>query len=214
MNLVLSLFPGIDLFGRAFEEEGFCVVRGPDPLWGGDIRAFHPPPGRFDGIIGGPPCKGESKLAHLNGKPGENMREEFLRVVQEAEPCWWVMEAVREHADLAPYRMWLSPRWLGELQSRKRCFHSNLPLHRHVETEVFEPIEYRHAVLAVHGGTEGMVYRGMATYPWPERCRLQGLPEAFDLPGFTRVAAKEAIGNGVPLSMGRAMARAVREALK
>lgn len=40
--LILSLFPGIDLLGRAFEELGACVVRGPDLLWGGDIRAFSP----------------------------------------------------------------------------------------------------------------------------------------------------------------------------
>jgi len=29
-GLVLSLFPGIGLLDRAFEEEGFTVVRGPD----------------------------------------------------------------------------------------------------------------------------------------------------------------------------------------
>ena len=51
--LILSLFPGIDLLGRGFEAESFAVVRGPDLLWGGDIRSFHVPPGRFDGIIGG-----------------------------------------------------------------------------------------------------------------------------------------------------------------
>ena len=54
MSVVLSLFPGIGLLDQAFEEEGFCVVRGPDLLWGGDIRRFHPPAGVFDGIIGGP----------------------------------------------------------------------------------------------------------------------------------------------------------------
>lgn len=43
--LVLSLFPGIDLLGAAFELEGFTVVRGPDPIFGGDVRAFHPPTG-------------------------------------------------------------------------------------------------------------------------------------------------------------------------
>jgi DNA (cytosine-5)-methyltransferase 1 len=42
--LVLSLFPGIGLLDMAFEEEGFCVVRGPDLLWGGDIRSFRPHP--------------------------------------------------------------------------------------------------------------------------------------------------------------------------
>jgi len=32
VSLVLSLFPGIGLLDRAFEEEGFCIVRGPDGL--------------------------------------------------------------------------------------------------------------------------------------------------------------------------------------
>lgn len=46
-RIILSLFPGIDLLGRAFEEMGFCVVRGPDKLWGGDIKNFRPPDGIF-----------------------------------------------------------------------------------------------------------------------------------------------------------------------
>lgn len=61
-QLVLSLFPGIGLIDRAFEEQGFVVVRGPDVLWGGDIRNFHPPAGKFDGVIGGPPCQTFSSL--------------------------------------------------------------------------------------------------------------------------------------------------------
>lgn len=98
--LVLSLFPGIGMFDRAFEEEGYCVVRGPDVLWGGDIRAFHPPAGRFDGIIGGPPCQTFSALAHLvraNGNEPKfgNLIPEFERCVVEAQPAWFVMENVR-----------------------------------------------------------------------------------------------------------------------
>lgn len=55
MTLVLSLFPGGGLLDRAFEETGYCVVRGPDVIWGGDVRTFHPPAGCFDGVIGGDP---------------------------------------------------------------------------------------------------------------------------------------------------------------
>ncbi len=54
-DLVLSLFPGLGLLDMAFEQAGFCVVRGPDVLWGGDVRRFHPPAGRFEGVIGGRP---------------------------------------------------------------------------------------------------------------------------------------------------------------
>jgi site-specific DNA-cytosine methylase len=43
--------------------------------------------------------------------------------------------------------------------------------------------------------------------------RLQGLPDDFHLPGMTVEGAMKAIGNGVPLFLGRALAMAVREAL-
>jgi DNA (cytosine-5)-methyltransferase 1 len=97
-QLVLSLFPGIGLLDMAFEEEGFCVVRGPDLLWGGDIRRFHPPAGKFDGVIGGPPCQAFSRLRHLvehNGyKVAPNLIPEFERCVTEARPEWFLMENV------------------------------------------------------------------------------------------------------------------------
>lgn len=54
MELVLSLFPGIDILGRGFESLGFCVVRGPDKMWDSHIEDMHLPSGRFDGVIGGP----------------------------------------------------------------------------------------------------------------------------------------------------------------
>lgn len=99
-GLVLSLFPGIGLLDMAFEEEGFCVVRGPDVLWGGDVRKFHPPAGRFDGVIGGPPCQSFSSLVHLvraNGHEPKfgNLIPEYERIVAEADVAWFVMEEVR-----------------------------------------------------------------------------------------------------------------------
>lgn len=98
-ELVLSLFPGLGLLDRAFEELGACVVRGPDVLWGGDIRRFSPPAGVFHGVIGGPPCQAFSRLAALvrhNGYKTRfgNLIPEFERCVAEAEPQWWLMENV------------------------------------------------------------------------------------------------------------------------
>lgn len=97
--LVLSLFPGIGLLDLAFEREGFTVVRGPDVLWGGDIRRSHPPPRVFDGVIGGPPCQSFSSLAHMvrhNGYQPKfgNLIPEFERCVVEAQPQWFLMENV------------------------------------------------------------------------------------------------------------------------
>lgn len=98
-DLVLSLFPGIGLLDSEFERAGFCVVRGPDVLWGGDIRAFHPPAGVFDLVIGGPPCQTFSSLAHLVRTRGYepkfgNLIPEFERCVAEAQPRAFLMENV------------------------------------------------------------------------------------------------------------------------
>ena len=96
-GLVLSIFPGIDLLGRAFEEEGYTVVRGPDPLWGGDIRRFHVPAGVFEGVIGGPPCQYWTRLMFLNKEAGKGrdwVVNEYARVVEEAQPDWFLMEEV------------------------------------------------------------------------------------------------------------------------
>ena len=100
-QLVLSLFPGIGLLDMAFEQEGFCVVRGPDVLWGGCIKRFHPPPGKFDGIIGGPPCQEFSSLSHMvrhNGHEPKfgNLIPEFERCVAEAQPQCFLMENVKQ----------------------------------------------------------------------------------------------------------------------
>jgi DNA (cytosine-5)-methyltransferase 1 len=71
----------------AFEELGFLVVRGPDLLWGGDIRTFHPTRGYFQGIIGGPPCQAFSRLRYFvqyNGlEIAPNLIPEFERCIRE-----------------------------------------------------------------------------------------------------------------------------------
>jgi len=112
-SLVLSLFPGIGLMDAAFEDEGFCVVRGPDPLWEGAAISSH-------GCI--------------------NYR--YCTATKQRRPL-------------------------------PRKAHSH-----------FENLK-----------------------------RLQGVPASFDLPGFTVAQKCKALANGVPLPMGRTIARAVREAV-
>ncbi len=241
--LVLSLFPGIGLLDMAFEEEGFCVVRGPDLLWGGDIHRFRPPAGRFDGVIGGPPCQAFSRLRFLvqhNGfKVAANLIPEFERVVAEARPRWALMENVPDAPPPDCARMdmpWaeehlLNNRWVGGEQNRVRrfTFASRDFTGIDIRQEALEPFEWKPAALASGGGREVPVAVGGSGKRKATKARdlgfktasyaaaaaaAQGLPVGFleDAP-FTVAGKIKAIGNGVPLPMGRAVARAVREAL-
>lgn len=246
MTLVLSLFPGIGLLDMAFEEEGFCVVRGPDLLWGGDIRRFHPPAGRFDGVIGGPPCQAFSVMRHINknaGKKHGNLIPEFERCVAEARPDWFVMENVRD----APipsvegyqvHEQMLRDVWVGgeTLRYRRISFGSADGLRLNVEQVALHTQEPEVSALAGGGAREVPVklqrdgkgghvekkrygnsgrrsvlgYEGNSGRKLEIMLRQQGLPDDFlsEAP-FTAAGKARAVGNGVPLPMGRAVARAV-----
>lgn len=239
--LTLSLFSGAGLLDMAFEELGFCVVRGPELIFGGDIRRFHVPAGKFDGVIGGPPCQRFSPLANVNrARYGEaclapNLIPEFERVVAEAQPRWFLMENV----DGAPlpgvpgyvvHSVVLNNRDCGGVQNRVRRFSFGTPagLELQVET-VPQPEEWAPAVTSKPGGRravevlgpdgkpkgrQGRGAAGPTMRPLSEMARLQGLHEDF-LAGspFTAAGKRLAIANGVPLAMGRAVASAVRRAV-
>lgn len=248
MQLVLSLFPGIGLLDRAFEEEGFCVVRGPDVLWGGDVRNFHPPAGRFEGVIGGPPCQAFSPLAAMvkhNGHEPKfgNLIPEFERVVSEADSDWFLMENVPQAPTpsvdgYGVHAFCLNNRQFGEKQNRTRRISFGIAGERKplmIDVVVFENKEFEYAAC---GGTHGVGGIGReemeraakrkgnlnkcvggniksdASYAsYARLCELQGLPADFLKDSPLTVAGKcKAVGNGVPLAMGRALARAVREA--
>lgn len=238
-SLLLSLFPGIGLFDRAFEETGACVVRGPDLLWGGDIRAFHPPPGRFDGVFGGPPCQRFSRLANIvravHGEEAlaENLIPEFERVVREAEPAWFVMENVPAAPEPVVdgydvVSVIANNRWFGAVQNRERRFSFGtrwggaLAMVRALRAQehVLEPAEWEPAVCSSAGGRRASVRLGgsgrrkqaclLRPRTVAEEAVLQGLPAGFlDGAPFTVEGKREAIGNGVPLPLGRAVANAV-----
>jgi DNA (cytosine-5)-methyltransferase 1 len=237
--LVLSLFPGIGLLDMAFEEEGFCVVRGPDLLWGGDIRNFHPPKDRFDGVIGGPPCQIFSRMRHINPKAGQahgNMIPEFERCVSEARPTWFVMENAPEAPEPEIEGYWQFSQmvrdvWCGGETKRMRrfSFGSWPALSRfEIRTEALHRQDAMPAALAggarrvpVKIGGSGKVKASRRVCAGDLKTeegfaaskRAQGLPDDFDLPPFTVAAKVKAVGNGVPLAMGRAVAKAVRSAL-
>ncbi len=213
--LVLSLFPGIDLLGRAFEETGFYVVRGPDILWGQDIRDFHVLPGKFDGIIGGSPCQDFSN-ARRSDPTGEGIElmQEFARVVTEAQPDWFLLENVERAPDIEVpgyfvQRLTINALECGSRQNRNRKFQfgSRSGIIITPQRQTKPPKSER---LPAAMATDGL----RSNRPgWSEFCQRQGLPANFDLPGWSMAAKYKAVGNGVPLQMGRTMARAVMQAV-
>jgi DNA (cytosine-5)-methyltransferase 1 len=237
--LILSLFPGIGLLDMAFEEYGFTVVRGPDILWGGDIRKFNPPAGRFDGIIGGPPCQSFSRLRHLVEAKGlkvaENLIPEFERVVNAAQPDWFLMENVPaapspniEEYSISSVK--INNRWFGGEQSRERVFSfgvkGDVPvrLEKFLQFEALENIEWSPTVCASGGvkpGISGDNRKRAKNLGWKttaalkESLRLQGLPDDFlSQSPFTLQGKHKVVGNGVPLPLGMAVAKAVKSAVE
>lgn len=233
-ELILSLFPGIGLLDMAFEEQGFCLVRGPDQLWGGDIKRFHPPANRFDGIIGGPPCQCFSQLRYLVRHNGyqiksENLIPEFERCIQEAQLTWFLLENVKDApipklSGYAIQSLLINNRHCGGEQSRLRRISFGIKgrlvnLLRYLEFPVFEPIDTAPTVCASGGikislQSKRSGYRtrgGKTTNALKESLRLQGLPENFlDHAPFTLKGKHLVVGNGVPLPLGRAIAKAIR----
>lgn len=182
-SLVLSVFPGADLLGRGFEAEGFCVVRGPDIVWGGDIRAFHVPRGRFDGVIGGSPCQEFSLLNRdRDFALGVEMLRHFCRVVVESGADWFLLENVPTVPSVqidgfSVQRFNLRASECGGRQRRNRCFQFGsrdgtcLVCDRSVTENVSEA-----AAVATEAARDSR--RTFADF-----CELQGLPRDFELCG-------------------------------
>lgn len=204
--VLLSIFPGIDLFGQAFELEGFCVVRGPDSLWGGDVRRFHPDPGWAWGVFGGSPCQDFSRARRAPGSGyALDMLAEFRRVVSEAAPEWFCLENVPGCPDVKVdgygwQRVDVNQGWYSGV-NRLRHFQFGSRSGVQIEIEKGKSrAGLRPAALACDS-------RGFKTV-----CALQGLPVSFSLPPFKTSEAIRAVGNGVPLVLGRTVARAIRRA--
>jgi len=156
--------------------------------------------------------------------------------VAEAAPLWFLMEMVPDGPVPAVdgygvHSFCLNNRQLSEAQNRVRrwswgvhtfMWGSRKPLM--VETQVFENPEFEYAACGGSGGgprhPSGSCKKKTTTLPFNTKSyrsfeeirRKQGLPNDFDLPGFTVAEKCRAVGNGVPMAMGRAMAKAVKEA--
>lgn len=217
-GLALSVFPGLDLLGRAFEDEGFVLVRGPDTLWGGDIKNFHPPRSIFEGIIGGPPCQAHSTLYKFGNSRAIDMTGEFLRVFHEAAPSWAVMENVRGllNSGVMPddwaainLRDWDC----GGMTHRRRIFWVYPATLILVPPKLPGAPEY--SVLASswkeHGSINKQNPRMQGKLTIERAAELQGYPElASILKPMGKQYAVSLLGNGVPRQMGLYIARAIK----
>lgn len=226
--LVLELFPGAGLFGRSFEALGATVVRGPDILWGGDVRDFHGVSGRFDGVIGGPPCQIFSRAA-IKGTNAINLIPEFERIVSECNPTWAVMENVREARAAAPDwdYVFLRDFDCGGLTHRRRGFWFYGLEAPPSPAKRDGNIEY--SVLASNWNRRGSNrIHGHLHLSAADAGRLQGFPELPEKiingqPGWKKssgewdgvsarsreVLATHMCGNGVPKAMGGYIAQYV-----
>lgn len=241
--LVLSLFPGADLFGEAFEKEGFCVVRGPELILGQDIRTWSAIPDKFNVVIGGPPCKSFSDARRGNVPLEGNLIPEFERIIVEAAPDVFVMENVRgapkpHVGGYAIKDFLLNAHHYGANQSRVRRFTFG---YKHTGSLESWPFHIE-ASLPVHKRTLDPFPTVMACehkYPGgrvagrkigrrltiEEVCDLQGVPEKAELwflkprgisrrVPFRKEFTYELIGNGVEMKTGRVIARAVKSGLE
>lgn len=219
-DLLLSLFPGAGLLDRAFAAAGFVIVKGPDKLWDCDIRDYVGIPGRFEGIIAGPPCQGfscaNSHRKNANHPSVVNSREclqHTLRVVNECQPTWFLIENVPACPDvrIAGYgiqRIPISDWECGGVQLRSR----------HVQYGdqngwIIRPFRVNDQVQTRRKGRKPIA---ITTKPssrhrtFAEQCRRQGLNQPLKLPGMTREGRFRAVGNGVPLKIGLILAEAVK----
>lgn len=184
-------------------------MRGPDTLWGGDIRTWHAPPSHFNGIIGGPPCQDFSS-ANRRARPQRGMQlvSHFIRIVTEARPQWYLAENVPRCPDIRVdgftyQRLDITGHDCGLRQRRLRHFHfgtidgSQLYVPR-ARTFTHHTPAACLATTPAHARTR-----------WHTFCQRQGLSGPLTLPAFTVSAKYKAVGNGVPLPMARMMATAI-----
>ena len=201
-QLILSLFSGVGLLDKAFKERGFTVVSAGDIIYGQDIRDFKGIKGKFDGVIGGSPCQDYSGLKRVKGTYSDEMINQYIRVVKECDPDWWLLENVKGVPDIEV---------VGYSHQRidiNQGWYSDTSRLRHIQ------FGSKHSLfLDIPRLPMQKIVRGCAlasdTRSFKELCNLQGLPDNFDLPDFNVAGKKKAVGNGVPLVIGRVLAGAV-----
>lgn len=200
---ILSIFPGIDVLGQGFENNDFCVVRGPDKMLGGDNRNFHPPKNCFSGLIGGSPCQDFSKLNRNPKTNSISLLNDYIRTVLAADVDWFLFEnvACAPNFEIDGYicqRFPLDLAWFSEF-SRLRYFVFGSKSGKQLNPMI---------------GKKGMVRGGAVVggddRPFASMCEIQGLPHGFDLPFFSLQGKKQVVANAVPLPMAEYIAGLIK----
>lgn len=166
------------------------------------------PSGRFDGVIGGPPCQNYSDAnRRRDTDEGDRLLREFLRVVHEAHPEWWLLENVRNVPDVAlegylVQRLDITDAECGGRQRRLR----------HIQFgskwgDILRPSR----TTGARSVTPAVLCRPQS--PHDRHCRRlakQGCPP-LPLRSLTPAARSRVVGNGVPWLVATTLARAVTD---
>ncbi|WP_084605482.1 DNA cytosine methyltransferase [Psychromonas aquimarina] len=159
------------------------------------MRHFHPPAGRFDGLIGGSPCQDFSPLNRAPGNNSQEMLDQYCRVVTAAQPDWFLHENVSrvpefEIPGYTQQRFTLDLAWFSEY-SRLRVFTFGSKNGR-----LLNPMQGKKGVVI------GTAVTGNDERSFSACCQIQGLDRNFDLPDLTLTAKKQVVANGVPRELG------------
>jgi DNA (cytosine-5)-methyltransferase 1 len=205
-TLILSIFPGIDLFGKGFEKQGACVVQAQDKIMGGDIREFHPPKGRFNGLIGGSPCQDYSRLNRNPSDYSDEMLNEYKRVVLESDVDWFLHENVigAPDFDIEGYyqqRFILDLAWFSDY-SRRRVFVFGCK-----KDIKLNPIN------KINGDVKGTAVVGNDARSYHACCQIQGLDKPLDLSFLTKEAKKQVVANAVPFQISTYVAQLINSSV-
>jgi DNA (cytosine-5)-methyltransferase 1 len=217
-EIVLSLFPGIGLLDRAFAAAGFCVVQAADKITGGDVREFRGVPGRFHGIVAGPPCQGFSvanthrtNAEHASVQNSREMLQQTCRIIMECLPEWFLIENVPCVPDVriegyTVQRIPITHLECGGLQIRSRHVQFGS-----IRGDVIRPERVNDCTQNRKKGrpSKAVTTKTEKWKDFPDVCRRQDLERAIELKGWTRSAKVMAVANGVPLRIGRALAAAI-----
>lgn len=212
-QLILSIFSGAGLLDKAFRDNGFIVVSAGDIVYNidGDIKNFKGVKNKFDGLIGGPRCQDFSKANRnkpdLLSSYGFEMLQEFKRVVLECDTPWALLENVSDTPDLfidgyTHQRIDINQSWYDNVNRLRHIqFYSKLdnPMYLHFERGVTQLDNKKCDSAALASDSR----------PFKELLKLQGLNQDINFPDFTVKGKKKLIGNGVPLSVGNVLAKAV-----